>query len=222
MPLRYDRLDPANIARRFANDLPRLVGNTAVNFFKDRFRKQNWQDGASAQPWSKRNATLSHNRSGANMLVDSGRLRRSIRIARADSSHVTVATDTPYAKLHNEGGSLKITAKMKKFFWAMYYKTMGKHGEMRTDLAAKRIAQLQRYAEARANGTAGRFRIARYSALHSKLKNQKAEALAWRGLALKKVGSSITIPKRQFMGESQTLNDEIQRVIVHHISQFFQ
>jgi phage gpG-like protein len=31
----------------------------------------------------------------------------------------------PYAVIHNEGGLLTVTDKMKSFFWAMYYKSSG-------------------------------------------------------------------------------------------------
>ena len=31
----------------------------------------------------------------------------------------------PYAQVHNNGGEIEVTAKMKRYFWAMYYKVSG-------------------------------------------------------------------------------------------------
>lgn len=58
-------------------------------------------------------------------MIDTGRLRRGIRIAQATQELVIVANDVPYARAHNEGAAttLKRTPRMRKFFWAMFYKT---------------------------------------------------------------------------------------------------
>lgn len=56
------------------------------------------------------------------LLIVSGRLRRSIR-CRVSSHSVTWETSETYAAIHNYGGSLTVTAKMKRFFWYKYRAT---------------------------------------------------------------------------------------------------
>jgi phage gpG-like protein len=36
---------------------------------------------------------------------------------------VGVSSDVKYASIHNEGGQIKITPKMRRYFWAMYIET---------------------------------------------------------------------------------------------------
>lgn len=85
--------------------MPRVVGNTAVNFYKDRFRRGGWQD-VRFQPWTPRKR---HHKRKRALLVRTGRLRRSIRIVRISSDSVVVGTDVPYARIHNEGGRISTT-----------------------------------------------------------------------------------------------------------------
>lgn len=52
-------------------------------------------------------------------MVDTGDLRKSLKVEATDTT-VTIYSDTEYAEIHNEGGKIKVTAKMKKYFWARY------------------------------------------------------------------------------------------------------
>ncbi len=85
---------------------PGMLGNDAVNFFLDRFKEQAWL-GASREPWQRRKAFTAWGKTprnnGRSILIDSGRLRRSIRITSVSGMAVTIGTDVPYAKAHNEG-----------------------------------------------------------------------------------------------------------------------
>lgn len=83
--------------------LPRLAGVEAVAFFKNRFRTQDWIDNTS-QPWKDRKRQSSTRRG---ILVNSGRLKRSIRVIRTSNDSVLIGTDVPYAQIHNEGGRVK-------------------------------------------------------------------------------------------------------------------
>lgn len=89
---------------------PGMLGNVAVNFFLDRFRYQNWL-GHTAEPWRQRRRNTRRNR-GRALLIQSGRLRRSIRITKVTGLTVTIGTDVPYAKAHNTGfkGSVAVKA----------------------------------------------------------------------------------------------------------------
>ncbi len=80
---------------------PGMLGNIAVNFFLDRFKYQNWL-GSSTDPWRQRKASGGRNK-GRAILVQSGRLRRSIRITRITGLVTYIGTDVPYARAHNQG-----------------------------------------------------------------------------------------------------------------------
>ena len=55
-------------------------------------------------------------------LNNTGTLRRSIR-STATANTLTFTSATPYARIHNQGGTITVTKKMKAYFWAMYKKT---------------------------------------------------------------------------------------------------
>lgn len=84
--------------------LPNQIGTVAVNFAKQRFVSQNWHD-TTAEPWDprKRNRRGGKKRQKGAILVDSGRLKRSIRIVSTTTATVTIGTDVAYAQIHNDG-----------------------------------------------------------------------------------------------------------------------
>lgn len=69
------------------------------------------------QPWPPRKM----GKRGSVLMV-TGRLRRSIR-SRVTSDSVFWETSEKYAAIHNYGGTIRVTAKMKKFFWYKYKTT---------------------------------------------------------------------------------------------------
>lgn len=120
-----------------------LIGNEAKNFFVNTFREQGFQD-QTFQPWKRRKikdskrgryqywqeqgtddkagkrhrvkGTVRSVKMGRAILVDSGDLRRSIVREPVNKSQlqVKISTDLPYAKIHNEGGTMKNGGKMPK------------------------------------------------------------------------------------------------------------
>lgn len=78
---------------------------------------RNFQRGAFfSKPWpKKRDGTATH-------LNNTGKLRRSIT-ARISGHCVVFTSSEPYAAIHNYGGTITVTEKMKKFFWAKYKQT---------------------------------------------------------------------------------------------------
>jgi phage gpG-like protein len=86
--------------------LPIKVGDTAVLFTKQRFAQANWISN-NTEPWKARKAQTKWGKTkrhkGRALLVDTGRLRRSIRIMTKSSTSVTIGSDVPYAKAHNDG-----------------------------------------------------------------------------------------------------------------------
>lgn len=93
--------------KRFKDAYPRFVGNMAVNFYKDSFKRQGFIENSSVKRWDKRKNDSKGK--GRAILVKTGRLRRSIRIIRSGMGYVVVGTDVPYAKIHNEGGVIRTT-----------------------------------------------------------------------------------------------------------------
>lgn len=119
------------------------------------------------------------------LMLRTGRLRRSLR-ARVAGSAVVFTSSTPYAQLHNAGGKVKVTAKMKRFFWAMYYK----------------------------NTNAIRYDVKTKSAVYNaRTRRLTDEAAWWKALALKPVGETLTFPKRQFIGNHPQVKKAIERVV---------
>ncbi len=83
--------------------LPKKLGNEAINHFKDNWRKQGFDDNTVA-PWKKRKNNLDPGRA---ILVGkgygAGRLRRSFNSVVQNSRRVLVINDTPYSVYHNYG-----------------------------------------------------------------------------------------------------------------------
>ncbi len=130
-------------------------------------------------------------RQGGHILVKTGALRRSIS-AKSDDDSITFSSSLPYAAIHNEGGEIKVTARMKRFFWAMYCKANGGLGRRR-------------------DGTLRRDR-----------KNARltTEAEFWKHLALMKTGSVITIPSRRFIGSHPSLEEAVNAIIESRVEEY--
>lgn len=102
----HDFINKLNAVQKAVKRLPKIVGNEAVRFSKERFQQTNWI-GDSTENWKKRKPswnTESKKRSQRNVLTDTGRLRRSIRVVSENSEKVVIGTDVPYASIHNTGG----------------------------------------------------------------------------------------------------------------------
>jgi len=83
--------------------IPVIIGNTAVNFTLDNFRRQGFL-GNTFERWQNRKQGWKNDkRKGRPILIGTGRLRRSVRIVRISQDGVLIGTDVPYAKAHNEG-----------------------------------------------------------------------------------------------------------------------
>lgn len=154
----------------------------------DEFDRNFERQGFFSESWKR--SRRSERRGGAT-LIDSGTLRKSIK-SRSDASSITFYTTVPYASIHNEGGEIKVTAKMKRYFWAKYYETSGtfgrrKDGTMRRD---KRNARLT------------------------------DEASMWQCMALMRVGSTIKIPKRQFLGSSPEVERAVRDIIEENLAEY--
>lgn len=156
----------------------------------DEFDKNFERQSFLTQAWSRRRSPI---RPGGHLLVDSGALRRSVS-SRSDGNSVTFYSDLPYASIHNDGGNIKVTARMKRYFWARYYEAQGGFGRKR-------------------NGE-----------LRDNKKNRQlgSEAEFWKALALMKEGKVIKIPKRQFIGMSPEVEREVREIIEDNLTDYFE
>jgi len=137
---------------KFKKRIPNILATNSVNHFKKGFSKGGKQTNDSLSGWKTRD-----HRQGGNTLVKTGKLQRDIQKRQVRFERTVVGTSnitSEYAEIHNNGGTIRITSGMRKFFWAQFYDTKDEY---------------------------------------------------WKGMALHK-GSTITIPKREFIGESDSLD----------------
>lgn len=63
-----------------------------------------------------------HDYQRGSLLMQSGAMRRSAQ-GQVSGDGVRFSSSLPYTAVHNEGGSITVTPKMKKFFWAKFKET---------------------------------------------------------------------------------------------------
>jgi len=102
----WDKLKKTN-GGKFKKKIIDEAGIRAKRFSKDRFRKKKWMD-RTPQPWEKRKR-----KAKGSLMVQTGRLKTSIRILNKGKYYVRIGTDVPYAKIHNEGGKITKTVTVK-------------------------------------------------------------------------------------------------------------
>lgn len=174
--------DVRKIIRRILKDIRVELGDE----FDRNFERQAF----FSEAWARRKSPIRNE--GRAILTDTGRLRRSIQ-SRTTEDSITFYTDLPYAEIHNDGGEIKVTKKMKRYFWHKYYEVTGsfgrrKDGTLRKD---KRTVRLT------------------------------TEAEFWKFMALKKEGSTIKIPRRQFLGISPEVEQAVRKIIEENITEYF-
>ena len=107
------------IEQAMRRTLPVKVGRIAKDHFQSGFRQGGFQDNGT-QAWQRKKRPDKY----GPLMSSRQNLYGSIYYQPGDAS-VTVGTSAPYAEIHNEGGDIKVTAKMKRFFWAKYRETNG-------------------------------------------------------------------------------------------------
>ena len=115
------------------------------------------------------------------LMLQTGKLRRSIR-SKINKDSVSWATSEPYAAIHNNGGTITVTAKMKRFFWAKYYELAGKVKYKKDGSTSRTSLKVSKQAE------------------------------FYHNLALMKVGTKIKIPQRQFLGDAPEIHQTVDKI----------
>ncbi|MBR1463465.1 MAG: phage virion morphogenesis protein [Prevotella sp.] len=158
--------------------------------YKDEFDRNFERQAFFTEAWQRRKSPT---RPGGAILIDTGALRRSFNVT-TSANAIEFSYSKEYAAIHNEGGTIKVTERMKHYFWHKYYEAQGgfgrkKNGERRND---KRTRQLSTVAE------------------------------FWKYMALKKVGSEIKIPRRQFVGYSPIVEQTVRQIIEESLTDYFE
>lgn len=101
---------------RFETSVPNIVAETATEFFQDSFKKQSWDN----VPWKALSAKYAakKTRGRGRILTASGILQRSIHPSMITPNRVRISAGNsrvPYARIHNEGLTVKGTAKVRPF-----------------------------------------------------------------------------------------------------------
>lgn len=166
----------------------RILKDIAIDM-ADEFDQNFTRQAFFTEAWARRKGPL---RPGGATLVDTGSLRRSIKVRRTDTA-VIFETFSPYAAIHNDGGEITVTTKMKRFFWWKYMSATGAFGRKKdgTPRKDKRTVHLSEVAE------------------------------FWKALALKKVGSKIIIPRRRFLGEHPDVEKVVTGIIETALKEYF-
>lgn len=162
------------------NDLEKKITQDLAVELADEFDRNFERKAFFTEKWT----SPKINNSRGSVMNRSGNLRRSIKYSVRDGM-ILFSSSLPYASIHNEGGEITVTAKMKKYFWAMYYKAVG-------GITTK------------ADGGESKSK-----------KNVKltGEAAKWKGLALMKVGQKIKVEKRQMVGDHPQVAKIVKGVI---------
>ena len=157
--------------------------------FTDEFDRNFERQSFFGEAWKRRRSPVKDR--GRGLLIDSGGLRGSLR-TKISRTGITFIYDKDYASIHNEGGEIRVTKRMKRFFWAKYYSTSGsfsrrKDGSLRRDQRNSRLT---------------------------------TEADFWRMMALKPEGSVIRIPRRQFIGNHPEIEKSAREIIIENTDAF--
>ena len=110
----------AEIKNLIDRDLPDIIGREAVAHFKLNFQNESWgrtKWKGTNTGWTRENVRADHK-----ILTGTGNLGRSIQYS-PETGRVIIHSDLDYSKIHNEGGMIRITDKMRKWAWAMFYTT---------------------------------------------------------------------------------------------------
>lgn len=137
-----DMLAKLQAAKRYLqNDVFTVVGVEAVNHFKANFQKEGFDD-KNVEKWKPRRTKRMGGTNSQKVMTKTGDTAESIDW-RKDGNIVIVYSDKAWAQIHNEGGQIAVTAKMRKYFWAMHYQAKnGNNPEVADQFKAMALAKV--------------------------------------------------------------------------------
>lgn len=125
------------------------------------------------------------------LMERTGGLRGSIR-SRKRPGELAYSSSKPYARIHNEGDEIRVTKKMKGYFWYKLKETQGKY-------------QYKKDGEKRRN---------------KRNRELSGKEEFYRSMALKKVGSTIKMPERRFIGSGRTTDRIIRDIVETNLEEY--
>lgn len=175
----------------YTRTLPVKVGTKAVSLTKKRFSDSAFNGRAWQEPYRRKLSFKGAQASYKTLLSGTNHLR-DVTYFKPEPRKVYIRNQVDYAQIHNEGGSIKVTAKMKRYFWYRYSAAKGAR-------LTKKRGGLRK--------TKGNEALTR-------------EALFWRNMALKREGSLIRMPRRHFFGPDANMSKEIRKIIERELQLF--
>lgn len=171
---RFIELSLKDIKVELADEFDRNFEREA--FFNEKWKRRKWNDDETR-----------------GLLVRTGALRQSIRSEIVGQEKVVFSSESPYAKIHNEGGTITVTRRMKGWFWIKYREAIGQ----RT--------------------------FKRDGSQRNNKKNRDINSVAgfYKAMALKKTGSKIVIPKRQFIGRHPDMEKLLYDIVTVNVKKVF-
>lgn len=175
--------------RMLGDKAPRGIAALGQAHFRANFSKGGFVDGG-LHPWPVTRRQRRGDPRGP-LLSEQKRLQNATVGSVPGPFRAAISNATPYAAIHNEGGTTHptVTPKMRAYAWHRYFESAGR------TRAPRGVRNRQK-----------RRRNYRATAAFS----MNTEALFWRGLALtKKKRLDIVIPQRRFIGPSREFSDRI-------------
>ena len=178
---------PKQVERAMRDEIPRKAAIIAKNHFRQNFRDSGFtDDGLHAWKKTRRQEAGSPYKP---LTSERNHLMNSVDAVSAPGQ-VTVVNPVPYARIHNEGGTIHtnptITPKMRKMAWAKAYSIAG---VSKGDKLPKDLPE-----EAR-----------------------KWRALALTKKT--KLNITAKIPRRQFIGDSKELRVKINQIVINKLNE---
>lgn len=130
-------LDLKELYRKRISDGVQVMANAAVNHFENNITEQKDVRGNDFE----RRKYDTRERVGRAILTKTGNLKRSIKVKNIDNNSVVITADMIYAEIHNEGGEIIVTDKMKAFFWAKFYVAQGQDAAFWRGMALKKVGE---------------------------------------------------------------------------------
>ena len=178
---------PKQVERAMRDEIPRKAAIIAKNHFRQNFRDGGFtDDGLHAWKKTKRQEAGSPYKP---LTSERNHLMNSVDAVPAPGQ-VTVVNPVPYARIHNEGGTIHtnptVTPKMRKMAWAKAYSIAG---VSKGDKLPKDLPE-----EAR---------------------KWRALALTRK----EKLNIKIKMPRRQFIGDSKELRIKINQIVINKLNE---
>lgn len=131
----------SDIAKELKRKVERFVSLTLKDIgteIGEEFDRNFEREAFFNEHWARRKFSDDESRG---LLIRTGDLRRSIKTETAGHS-VIFSSDLPYAAIHNEGGTITVTRKMKRYFWFLYRQLTDNYKRTPTEeaLFCKRMA----------------------------------------------------------------------------------